>query len=86
MTAILQIVDGIFSLFNMALILWCLLSWFPNVNRYENPWRYLSMIVEPVLAPIRRVVPTIGNIDISPMVLVIAINFILRLVHSLLNA
>lgn len=86
MTAILPIVDGIFSLFNMALILWCLLSWFPNVNRYEGPFRYLSMIVEPVLAPIRRVVPTIGNIDISPMVLVLAINVIQRIIHSLISA
>ena len=84
MGPVLLILDGAISLFNMALILWCLLSWFPNVNRYDGPFRYLGMIVMPVLGPVKRVIPPVGNIDISPMVLMIALSFVQRILHSVL--
>ncbi len=38
----------------------------------------LSRAVEPVLAPIRRVIPPIAGIDISPIVLIIAIQIVQR--------
>jgi YggT family protein len=41
--------------------------------------RFTSRLTEPVLTPIRRVLPSMGGIDISPMVLLLALRLIRRL-------
>jgi YggT family protein len=49
-----------------------LLSWFPIDPR--NPLvRVLNDVTEPVLAPLRRVIPRIGPIDITPMVAIVVL-------------
>lgn len=53
---------------NIVVVLWCLLSWFPNIRWYEQPFKTLDSIVRPILEPFRRLIPPIGNIDISPMI------------------
>ncbi len=42
---------------------------------------FLYRVTEPVLAPIRRRMPNLGPVDISPMVLIIGLLFLMRLVH-----
>ena len=42
--------------------------------------RFTSALTEPVLAPIRRLLPSMGGIDISPMVLLLALRLIRRLI------
>ncbi|WP_260926783.1 YggT family protein [Novosphingobium sp. 9] len=37
-------------------------------------WRALNALLEPMLAPIRRILPNTGGIDFSPMVLIIGLN------------
>jgi len=56
-----------------------LLSW---VNpRFEGPVaRFLFDTTEPLLAPIRRFLPSTGTIDLSPLVLVLLLGVLLRLV------
>jgi len=44
--------------------------------------RLLDDITEPILGPLRRVLPTLGMIDISPIVAIILINFITGLLVS----
>lgn len=45
---------------------------------------FLYRITEPVLAPVRRRMPNLGPVDISPMVVIIALLFVQRLVHWVL--
>ncbi|HZQ38510.1 MAG TPA: YggT family protein, partial [Dehalococcoidia bacterium] len=53
------------------------ISWFPINPR--SPWVVvLNDITEPVLAPLRRVVPQLGMIDITPMVAMIVLLVIQR--------
>jgi len=78
MNAIVNIISGIINLFSMALFIWCLLSWFPNVNRREQPFALLDNIVRPVITPIQKVIPPVGNIDISPIVLCVVLQFIVK--------
>ncbi|MBM3120642.1 MAG: YggT family protein [Chloroflexi bacterium] len=47
--------------------------------------RALDSVVEPMLAPIRRVLPPAGGLDFSPAVLMILIQIIGRLLVSLLG-
>ena len=84
MNPVVQIVEGIINLFSMALFVWCLLSWFPNINRREPPFVYLDNVVRPVMAPIQKVIPPIGNIDVSPIVLMLALGFVNRILHGIL--
>ena len=84
MDPIAQILGGILQLFNFLLIIWCLLSWFPQINMYEQPWRTLDNIVRPVIEPFRRIIPPIGNIDISPMVAIISFQMLYMLLREFL--
>lgn len=56
-----------------------LLSW---INpRFEGPVaRFLFETTEPLLAPIRRVLPSTGMIDLSPLVLMLVLGVLVRLV------
>lgn len=42
--------------------------------------RFTSQLTEPVLDPIRRVLPSMGGMDFSPMLLLLALRFVKRLV------
>ena len=56
------------QLLNILVLLWCLLSWFPNIRWYEQPFKTLDRIVQPIVAPFRKIIPPISNIDLSPMI------------------
>lgn len=59
-----------------VVILWCLLSWFPNIRWYEQPFKTLDQIVQPIVAPFRRLIPAMGGIDISPMITILILQFL----------
>lgn len=58
-----------------------LLSW---INpRFEGPvGRFLYETTEPLLAPIRRLLPQTGMLDLSPLVLMLGLGFLMQLVLS----
>ena len=45
--------------------------------------QFLSRLTEPVLRPIRRIMPNLGGIDLSPLVLVFGIFFVQRVLSRL---
>ncbi len=60
------------TILQLAIVGRALISWFPVDPR--NPLvRVLYEITEPVLAPLRRVIPRIGVIDITPMVAIVVL-------------
>jgi YggT family protein len=84
MLAVMQIVSGLFQLVNLLIIVWCLLTWFPNIRWYDQPWKTLDRIVQPILAPFKKVIPPIGNIDISAMVAIFVLGAVQQLIlHAL---
>jgi YggT family protein len=68
----------------MAIVVRALLSWFnlPPTNPLVN---LLFDITEPILAPLRRVVPRIGMIDITPIVAILLMNFLSRMLQEVLS-
>jgi YggT family protein len=80
---IVYFVDPVLGLFIFILIAAIILSWlisFKIVNPY-NPvvgslWRMTSMLTEPVLRPIRSILPNLGGFDFSPLVVILLIQFI----------
>ena len=58
------------------------LSWFSPYPKYE--WqRIVFRITEPMLAPVRRWVPPVSGLDLSPLVVTMVIFFILAAVRSI---
>lgn len=57
------------------------LSW---VNPYAPIAPTISSLTAPFLAPIRRIVPLIGGVDLSPLVLILLVQFALTLLQSLI--
>ena len=59
----------------VAIFLRAIVSWFPIAP--QNPLvQMLIQLTEPVLAPIRRIMPRIGMIDLTPMVAIILLQVI----------
>jgi len=59
----------------IAIVVEAVLSWFPGALQSQFG-RILTDITEPILAPLRRIVPRIGMIDITPMVAILVLVFI----------
>jgi YggT family protein len=64
-----------------------LLISFNVVNMHNDAvaaiWKALNAILEPILKPIRRIMPDTGAIDLSPMVLIIGLNLLMILLSGL---
>lgn len=89
MYSILWLIDWVVQAYTYLLFAYIvidLLVKFGVVNAYNRVVHvvmdFLSRIIEPVLRPIRNVMPNLGGIDISPVVLVLALQFGLRLLHE----
>jgi len=68
-----------------AIIIRALLSWF-SFSGAQPVFRLLVEITEPVLAPIRRVLPTAGMLDFSPLVALLLIQVISSILLRQLHA
>jgi YggT family protein len=66
----------------VAIIIRSIMSWLP-VSR-ESPFvTVVYQVTEPILAPLRRVVPTFGMMDFTPLVAILVLNMIQAFVDSL---
>ena len=70
--SLLQLLSQLFSLLILARIL---MSWV-QVDRYNPVVKFIFDLTEPILAPIRRVLPPAGMFDFSPMVAIILMEFL----------
>ena len=87
MNPFLWLILTIIDLYIYVLIAAAVMSWLIafNVVNSHNPtvrmiWDFLYRITEPVLAPIRSVLPGLGGIDISPVILIIGLLFLKQLI------
>ena len=76
------IINGIQQILILLIIISVILSYF--MDPYHPIRRTLDRIVEPMLAPIRRVVPLVGMIDLSPLILILLIQLVGNLLIRLL--
>jgi YggT family protein len=88
MRAILDIVLIVLELYVWLLIAAAILSWLIAFNVVNTRNQFVSMvaeflyrITEPLLAPIRSVMPNLGGLDISPIILILIIYFIERVIQ-----
>jgi YggT family protein len=75
------VIDWIFRLLIFVVVVDIVLSYF--MDRYHPVRQALDRVVNPLLAPIRKVMPTTGNLDLSPMVLIFILWIVEQVVLSL---
>jgi YggT family protein len=71
-------ISGLIGLYTFVIFVRIILSWFPinPSGPLGQVTRLLFQVTEPVLGPARRIIPSIGPIDISPIVVVVALGFV----------
>lgn len=74
MDYLVTVIDFAFQIYQYMVIAYVLMSWVPQM-RETGIGQLLERLVEPYLAPFRRFIPTLGFIDISPIVALFALHF-----------
>ena len=84
LASLFSLVFLLIRVFSWALILSCVFSLLfafgvlDTRNRFVwNIGNFLNRVTEPVLAPVRRVMPATGNVDLSPLVVLLLIQYVL---------
>ena len=87
MQSIISLIVLLLTIYSWVVIIYVIMTWlvqFGVVNRsnqfVQTAGNFLYQATEPVLRPIRRVIPAIGGIDLSPIILLVAIWFIQSLI------
>ncbi len=84
MEVVIYIIHLVSTIITVVIIIDVVLSYF--LNPFHPLRQALDQVVEPLLAPIRRIVPTVGMIDFSPLVLLIIVQLLELLLISLLRS
>ncbi|MDD3236627.1 MAG: YggT family protein [Candidatus Gastranaerophilales bacterium] len=70
-----QIVNNLFNIYWWLLIVRIFLTWVPSINWENQPFKFLRIVVDPVLAPFRAIIPPLGGLDFSPIIAILFLQF-----------
>lgn len=73
--ALAKLINVAFSAYVWIVIARALISWV-NPDPYNPIVRFLIQVTDPLLQKIRRYIPPMGGLDLSPMILILAIVFL----------
>lgn len=83
MIALLSTISYVLQLFSYVLVAMIIMSWLFTFNVINGSnqfvaslWRIVNAITEPVLRPIRNILPNMGGMDLSPIVVFLIIYFL----------
>jgi YggT family protein len=76
-------VNFIVLVITLLVILKVLLSYF--VAPYQPVRLFIDRIVDPILRPIQRIIPPIGGLDLSPLILLVIVQILGRIILSVLS-
>ncbi len=66
-----DILDELIKIYVVIMLVYAVVSWIPSIRgRWTS---YIAMLVEPVLSPVRRVIPPLGGLDLSFLVVIIVL-------------
>lgn len=87
MRAILDVILLVLDLYWYIVLAMIIMSWLISFNvvntrnQFVNQvWRILNQLTDPVLRPIRRVMPNFSGLDLSPLILFVIIYFIKQVI------
>ena len=76
-------INVLFTVLELAILARVLLSWF-RVDPYHLAVAFLYQITEPILRPLRNVIPPLGMMDISPIVALILMDIIRQIIRAII--
>jgi len=79
-----SLLDIVFRLLTIVVVVDVIVSYF--LPPYNNVRIFLDRIVNPMLAPIRRIVPPVQMIDFSPIILLVILQVVQYIVVRLLSS
>lgn len=85
MHEIAQIIRVVVQIEVILIFVRVLLSWFPGIPPWHPMVRLLVAFTDPVLIPFRRILPTIGGLDFSPIVALILLQVVGNFVADLVD-
>jgi YggT family protein len=83
MSLIVEIVGLVFTFLWIVVLADVIVSWI--LDPFHPIRSFLDSIVQPLLDPIRRLVPPVGGVDLSPLILLIVLDILRRLVVGMLS-
>lgn len=90
MNSLISLIATVIQIYIYLLVASVILSWLINFNVINTRNQFVAMIVEslwrltePGLRPIRRILPNLGGLDISPVVLILLLIFVQNLLLEL---
>lgn len=79
---VILFINALSQLLVLLIIVSVILSYFMDPYHPVRSW--INSVVEPMLAPLRRVIPSVAGLDFSPIVLIILIQVIANVIKTLL--
>ena len=83
MPFLVELIDALFQLYFWIVVVRVVMSWligFNIINPYNKAVRVVQSFVyratEPLMAPVRRFLPDLGGLDISPIVVLLGLEFV----------
>ncbi len=84
MADLLAVLIQLIGFYKLILVARILLTWLPSINWYNQPFRFLRTITDPVMEPFRRLIPPLGGMDFSPLLLFFVLDLLQRGLSSLI--
>ena len=87
MVAVISLIDAVLEIYTWIVIVYVIMTWLVQFNVMNMRNQFVAMIgnvlhrlTEPVLRPIRKIMPDLGGLDISPVVLLLLLFFLRNLI------
>lgn len=70
------VVGPLLSIYTLLFLFRIILTWYPETDLKKFPFVIVALPTEPFLIPVRKLVPPIGGVDISPIIWVGIVSFL----------
>lgn len=77
------IIASILQIFSLILVVRAALTWFPQVDRNNEIVRFIFQVTEPILEPVRRILPPINGMDFSVLAVLVMISVVTNILWRL---
>lgn len=71
------VLNYIVWIYSFVLIAYAIVSWIPDLRSSRFAY-YLARLVEPVLTPVRRIIPPVGGLDLAFLVVLLVLQLLIR--------
>ncbi|HRX02019.1 MAG: YggT family protein [Anaerolineae bacterium] len=78
-----QFIDLLLQALTWLILIRVLITWIPNLDPFNPIVRLLRQATDPILEPARRIIPPIGGMDVSPIVVILILQGLQMLLRRL---